>query len=445
VNLSTFAKDALREVGNIGSSHSAGSLSELLSSKVEITPPVIDVIAGTEVAERIGEEEMIVSAYHFGDDITGTLLFFYPLTGAREVGKRIGGVNTLMELDNLLQKVSRKMADSFARAISDFFAVDVKVSSPRLDESRIGSIPELLSALGMGNNGALFFSTTLQDSGRTYCHLFFYLNEEDVGRIMNVELQTFEDEPLNFSEIIGSFEKVFEVEERLNDYLEAISVPPKAVREFLRSSGSGFSENRLRRLLEQVLIRAGIGEEVFFEVKAPLTYLLRVERCNVCRMVQGGACHTTSTAVGRFFMENLKIGVTVREVECRNSGGGACVHEVCLEQIDAFSVLPTASDIVILNLLEKAPMELQELIEKSELPEKEVKESLEILEYYGIVERRGARVEITSLGEVFLTFARNAYPGKEEYDDSWDDIAEIERRIELRKQSMPEEKAPWEM
>jgi len=444
VNLSSFAKDALREVGNIGSSHSAGSLSELLSSKVEITPPVIDVIAGGEVAKRVGEEQMIVSAYTFGDEITGTLLFFYPLTGARAVGRRMGGVSSVAELDSLIQEVSRKMADSFARAISDFFSVEVRVSSPKLDESRIGSVQELLTALGMGANGALFFSTSLQDSTLTYCHLFFYLNEEDVGRIMNVELQGFEGEPLNFSELIGSFEKVFEVEERVNDYLEAVTIPAQATREFLRSSASGLSGCRVRRLLEEVLTRSGIGERISLEVKEPLKYVLRVEGCNVCRMVQGGACHTTSTAVGRFFMENMKIGVTVREVECRNSGGAACVHEIALEQIDVFSLLPTAGDIVLLSLLEKGPMDLQELIRRSELPAQEVEDSLKVLEYYGIVERKGERVVLTSLGEVFLTFARNAYPAKEEYEEGWDDIAEIERRIELRKQSEPEEKAPWE-
>jgi chemotaxis protein CheC len=448
VNLSSFAKDALREVGNIGSSHSAGSLSEILSSKVEITPPVIDIIAGKDMVERVGDEGMIVSAYTFGDAITGTILFFYPLTGAQRVGQRIGNPGSVSELDRLLQEVSRKMASSFVKAISDFFAVDVKVSSPKLDESKIRSIPDLLSALGVSENGVLFFNTSLQDSDVTYCHLFFYLNEEDIRRIMNVELQGFEGEPLNFSELLGSFEKVFEVEERVNDFLETITVPVAARRAFLRSSAvGGFAEDRLRLLIENMLVRAGIGEKVSLEIKAPLTYRLRVEGCHICAMVPGGACHTTSTAVGRFFMENLKIGVTVREVECRNSGGEACVHELSLEQIDAFSVLPTASDIVLLNLLEKGPMQLQEIVQKSDLPKEEVNEALKVLEYYGIVQRKGDEIRMTPLGEVFLTFARNAYPTREEVQEDWDDIAKIEERIKSKKESVPEpeEKPPWEM
>lgn len=448
MNLSSFAKDALREVGNIGSSHSASSLSRLLSSKVEITPPEIDVIAGREVAARIGEEGMIVSAYTFGDEITGTLLFFYPLKGAQLVGRRLGWASSISELDSLLQGVSREMADSFVKAISDFFAVEVRISSPHLDESRITSIPDLLSALGMGEDGVLFFNTSLQGMGVTCCHLFFYLNEEDIARMMNAELQSFEGEPLNFSELLGSFEKVFEVEDRVSDYLESIEVPLPATRAFLRSSAAGgFAEDRLRRLIENMLVRAGIGEKISLEVKEPLTYLLRVEGCNICAIMQRGACHTTSTAVGRFFMENLKIGVTVRELECSSSGGKACVHEVTLEQIDAFSVLPTAGDIVLLSLLERGSMQLQELVGKSDLPREEVDEAIKVLEYYGIVQQKGDEVEMTPLGEIFLTFARNAYPVKEEQLEDWDDMTKIEERIRSKKQlaAEPEEKPPWEM
>jgi predicted transcriptional regulator len=225
-------------------------------------------------------------------------------------------------------------------------------------------------------------------------------------------------------------------------------VPVAARRAFLRSSAvGGFAEDRLRLLIENMLVRAGIGEKVSLEIKAPLTYRLRVEECHICAMVPGGACHTTSTAVGRFFMENLKIGVTVREVECRNSGGEACVHELSLEQIDAFSVLPTASDIVLLNLLEKGPMKLQEIVQKSDLPKEEVNEALKVLEYYGIVQREGDEVMMTPLGEVFLTFARNVYPTREEVQEDWDDMGKIEARIKSKKKRTPEseEKPPWEM
>lgn len=448
MKLSSFARDALREVGNIGSSHSAGSLSEILSSKVEITPPVIDVIAGKDMVERVGKEGMIVSAYTFGDAITGTILFFYPLTGALRVGQRIGNPGSVSELDRLLQEVSSKMASSFVKAISDFFGVDVKVSTPELDESRIRSIPDLLTALGVSENGVLFFNTSLQDSDVTYCHLFLYLNEEDIRRIMNVELQGFEHEPLNFSQLLGSFERVIEVEEKVNDFLESISVPVAARRAFLRSSAvGGFAEDRLRLLIENMLVRAGIGEKVSLEIKAPLTYRLRVEGCHICAILPSGACHTTSTAVGRFFMENLKVGVTVREVECRNSGGEACVHELSLEQIDAFSVLPTASDIVLLNLLDRGYTQLQEIVQESDLPREEANEALKVLEYYGIVQREGNEVRMTPLGEVFLTFARNAYPMREEVQEDWDDMAKIEARIKSKKESMPEpgEKPPWEV
>ncbi|WP_456475157.1 chemotaxis protein CheC [Candidatus Pyrohabitans sp.] len=448
MNLTGFAKDALKEVGNIGSSHSASSLSEILGAKVEITPPVIDVIAGEDVVECVGEEGVIVSAYTFGDDITGTILLFFPIKGAMRVGCSIGNPGSVKELDDVLQEVGRKMAGSFVEAVSDFFGVEVKISSPELDSGRISSIQELFSALGVGNNGVLFFNTALQDSDFTYCHLFFYLNAEDIQRIMNVELQGFEGESLPFSELLGGFEKVFEVEDRVNDFLENVRVPVAAKRAFLRSSARGdFEVDRLKALLERMLVQVGIGEKVSLHLEAPLTYHLRVEGCHICAMVPGGACHTTSTAVGRFFMENLGIGVTIEEIECRNSGGDACVHRIELEQIDAFSALPTASDIVLLGLLEKGYTQLQELVQKSDLPREEVNEALKVLEYYGIVQSKGKEFEMTPLGEVFLTFARNAYPAKEENIEGWDDIAEIEAKIKSRKEhaSEPGEKAPWEM
>jgi len=54
---------------------------------------------------------------------------------------------------------------------------------------------------------------------------------------------------------------------------------------------------------------------------------------------------------------------------------------------------------------------------------------------------------MTPLGEVFLTFARNVYPAREEVQEDWDDMDKIEAKIKDKKEQATEsgEKPPWEM
>ena len=81
MRLNEFEKDVLREIGNMGASYSANSLSEIMNRKVEIRVPDFDILPLEEFPNVVGGGEEIVAGIlvKFDGDISGYLMLFYQL------------------------------------------------------------------------------------------------------------------------------------------------------------------------------------------------------------------------------------------------------------------------------------------------------------------------------------------------------------------------------
>jgi chemotaxis protein CheC len=407
--LSEFRKDALRELGNMSASHAANSLSEVLGSKVEITAPNLNVVSMKHLPEVLEDdlEEVIPVHNHFHGGISGTVILLFPMKYTPE------GV----------KKMSEVMMQALAKAITDFFGVEIRASISVLPSMGPKSVRDyLISKLGRRAEKAVFFNTNFIFSDVVMCHFFLSLNYDDVSSIMKAQVPEFTSEYGSFADMLETFEKLKNVEVKLYHGLKETEVPREEVRSFLRNfDASDIPREKLYGRIIYMLEDCGIGDGITLKRVSPLEYVFTVPNCNICRAMpsisQGNSCYTTSTALGRIFSELLRIGCEVKEVKCAKTGSEACVHLVSLEQLDVFSILPEHKDLEFLNTLAQGPLPM------SRLPG-DVEESVHTLKQFGILDDADGKLNMTELGKIFVTFTQNKpQQGEEE---------------------MEEQKAPWE-
>lgn len=424
--LSEFQKDALREIGNMGASHAANSLSKLLKSKIEATFPSLNIISieqFPEVAGR-GEERVTCICGRLGGGISGTAILLFP-SDALEF-KRTSDA----------QKTGNIMLSALANAMSGFFKSKVIPTSIALASDRVTALPDFLKKeIGKAAEEAIFFSSNFILSESIVCRFFLSLSAEDIDALMGAEVPEFAQEYRTLGEMVTIFERLSNIEVKLNDFIQGTKVKKEAARSFLRAPAGSLSREELYRILEALLVSSGIGESAAISSPSPLKYEFAIKNCNVCKIVpkQGvRSCYTTSTALGRFFLEVLKIGNEVQETKCTKIGDNACVHVVNLEQIDVFSILPEERDIKILRCLADGSLSSEEISRKTGISGNALRESFSTLERYGILKVSNGVAAVTELGQVFLTFAQGA--------PAQGAPAQPEKKV---REPVPE-KVPWE-
>ena len=79
--------DVMREIGSIGTSHAATSLSKMLQKEIRITIPQVNILGYEEAVDRIGDMEQIVAAtlVKMSGDVDGLMLFLFNLDFANTV------------------------------------------------------------------------------------------------------------------------------------------------------------------------------------------------------------------------------------------------------------------------------------------------------------------------------------------------------------------------
>ncbi len=388
--LSEFKKDALKELGNMSASHAANALSEMLGGKVNVTAPDLNVVKISNMGEVVEGDEDVIPVYSrlFGGISGSVIMLFASRYGPEKV-----------------EQWSSGMMLSLGNAMSRFFGVSLKPTVTVLPAGKPSSILDYLrSKLGKGVEKAIFFRTRFMHSSSTVCHFFLSLNYDDVSYIMKAQIPEFTEEYGSFSELLETFEKLKVVEIKLYDILKNTRVPKEEIRSFLRNfDPDDVKEEALYKRLVDILSGCDIGEGITISRISPLELLFRVEDCNVCKIIpaskKGNICYTTTTTLGRIFSELLGIGCEVREVECAKNSADACVHQVSMEQLDVFHVLPEGDDIEFLE-------RLADTAELPNLPSRELRIA-DVYAQYGVTTMKDGIVTLTDLGRIFLTFAKN--------------------------------------
>lgn len=142
------ALDVMREIGSIGTSHAATSLSKLLQKEVRITIPAVNILGYNEAVNRIGDAEQLVAAalVKMDGDINGLMLFLFDLDFANAVLEKVLATRyeSFLEMDEMaksaLVEVGNIIICSYINAFSQLVNVEVDLSVPSATINMLGGI-----------------------------------------------------------------------------------------------------------------------------------------------------------------------------------------------------------------------------------------------------------------------------------------------------------------
>ena len=140
--------DVMREIGSIGTSHAATSLSKMLQKEIRITIPQVNILGYEEAVDRIGDMEQIVAAtlVKMSGDVDGLMLFLFNLDFANTVLEKMMGESYkgFEEMDELarsaLTEIGNIIICSYINAFSQLVNVDIELSVPSATMNMLGAI-----------------------------------------------------------------------------------------------------------------------------------------------------------------------------------------------------------------------------------------------------------------------------------------------------------------
>ena len=140
--------DVMREIGSIGTSHAATSLSKMLQKEIRISIPQVNILGYEEAVGRIGDMEQIVAAtlVKMSGDVDGLMLFLFNLDFANTVlekmiGESYEGFEAMDELArSALPEIGNIIICSYINAFSQLVNVDIELSVPSATMNMLGAI-----------------------------------------------------------------------------------------------------------------------------------------------------------------------------------------------------------------------------------------------------------------------------------------------------------------
>ncbi|WP_102692643.1 chemotaxis protein CheC [Rummeliibacillus pycnus] len=142
--------DVLKEIGNIGAAHAATALSDLLSTKIDMRVPKVEMVSFNEMMEFVGGAESVVTGIYLRieGDAEGGMFFILPVEQANHFIQKLIhdesfdfrnppvselGQSAMQELGNIL-------SGSYLSALSDFTGLKIYPTPPALTVDMFGAI-----------------------------------------------------------------------------------------------------------------------------------------------------------------------------------------------------------------------------------------------------------------------------------------------------------------
>jgi chemotaxis protein CheC len=179
--------DALQETGNIGCSHAATAVSQMVNEEVEITVPNIFVQELPQLKKSLrnisGEENKLVGVYlELTDQFLGSILFLFPYSSALVLSDLLmfQPVGTSTELTDMSQsaitEVGNVVVSAYTNALSSFLGTSIMLSPPHYSEQVPDMfLDEITKAIGKDTSHALVFDTKFKGKKNQFTSYFILL------------------------------------------------------------------------------------------------------------------------------------------------------------------------------------------------------------------------------------------------------------------------------
>ena len=169
MKLSSVQIDAMQELGNIGAAHAATTLSQMLSSTVEMSVPKIKVVDVAQLADHIGEEPAALVVFELQGEIPhgGYIIFYISRASAVRLTNTMLGLTdpdrALNEMDeSALLEVGNIMASAFLDATAELLGLVMLPSPPSLTiDMAHAAMETLIAQMQEEIDEVMLFSTEL--------------------------------------------------------------------------------------------------------------------------------------------------------------------------------------------------------------------------------------------------------------------------------------------
>jgi len=184
--------DVLKEIGNIGAGNAITALSKMVSKKIDMRVPVVNIAEFKEVADIAGGPETLVSGIYFNvsGDINGCIMFLIDSKSSRTlVNWLMGKKGTNIEFDEIevsaLKEVGNILASSYISSISTLTGLKITVSVPFLAIDMAGAIMSVPVILyGQVGDHVLLIETDFLEGTNHVKGNFFLIPDEKSFEIL---------------------------------------------------------------------------------------------------------------------------------------------------------------------------------------------------------------------------------------------------------------------
>ncbi len=140
--------DILKEIGSIGGGNAATAMSSMLSAKVNMSLPKVEILDFNEALSNVGDPEEVVAAIlvEMSGELSGIMLFILTKQFSDEIlfrmlGKTEANFFELEEIDSsVLMEIGNIVISSYITAMASLVNMSVELSVPQLAVNMLGGI-----------------------------------------------------------------------------------------------------------------------------------------------------------------------------------------------------------------------------------------------------------------------------------------------------------------
>jgi chemotaxis protein CheC len=168
-NLTPAQMDALSELGNIGASHAATTLSQMLMGQIEMTVPSVEIVDLADIYKHVTDDLAALVIFEMQGEIEhgGYIIFLMPLSSAMRMTNTMLGMTDeereINEMDeSALNEIGNIMVSAFLDATAELLGLVMLPSPPVLAiDMGHAAIEQLLAEVAIDVNEVVFFHTKL--------------------------------------------------------------------------------------------------------------------------------------------------------------------------------------------------------------------------------------------------------------------------------------------
>jgi chemotaxis protein CheC len=185
--LSQIQLDMLKETGNIGSSHAATAISQMIKRRIDISVPETKISKIEELLETLlefneDEKELIGDYFEISDPLFGSVLFLFNHKSALSLsdilqGKEQGETEEIGSLEkSSIMELGNIVVSAYANALSKMIDMKILLTPP----SFVHSFPEeiikdIVGIVGKDTTHAFIFDTEFKEKSNLFKSYFILM------------------------------------------------------------------------------------------------------------------------------------------------------------------------------------------------------------------------------------------------------------------------------